>query len=170
MIIRKATKQDFDDIYKLIQEAFTTAEVSDGKEQDFVLELRARNTYVEELEFVAQDDDGELIGHIMFSKQLVNLQQGEVNALLVAPLCVKLSQRNCGIGTKLMQYGFVQAEKLGYNTAFLIGNPEYYKRFGFKQTGVWHIKNTTGLPDKYVMAAEIVKNSLDNVCGEVNIH
>ena len=53
MTIRPAQAGDYSEIYSLVQTAFATAKVSDGTEQDFVLELRRRDTYRPELELVA---------------------------------------------------------------------------------------------------------------------
>ena len=41
MIIRQETEKDFKEVYKLVKDAFETARVSNGKEQDFVNEIRA---------------------------------------------------------------------------------------------------------------------------------
>ena len=91
MKIRVVNKSDFKDIYNLVKEAFKTAQVSDGNEQDFVLELRKRVFYIPSLEFVAEEQ-GKLIGHIMFTKQAVDLEKGKLKALLIAPLCVDLAR------------------------------------------------------------------------------
>ena len=56
MTIRPAQAGDYSEIYSLVQTAFATAKVSDGTEQDFVLELRRRDTYCPELELVAEED------------------------------------------------------------------------------------------------------------------
>ena len=61
MTIRKAAQEDHPSIYHLVRTAFATARVSDGTEQDFVLELRRRDTYRPELELVAEEN-GQLIG------------------------------------------------------------------------------------------------------------
>lgn len=87
MDIKLVNKEDYDKIYTFVEEAFKTAEVSDGTEQDFVLELRKSRNYVPELEFSAYDKNI-LIGHIMLTKQ--NLKSNKpVKAVLVAPLSVK---------------------------------------------------------------------------------
>lgn len=169
MIIRQATEMDFANIYDLIKRAFQTAEVSDGNEQNFVEELRKRKTYLPKLEFVAEIDD-KLIGHVMFSKQEVNLTKGEVRALMLAPLCVDVNYRNKKIGTKLVHYGLVKAKNLGYNAVFLLGNPEYYKRFGFKQINNWNLQNGSGVPDEFVLGKELVANCLDTVDGKIDLH
>lgn len=168
MIIRQAKKEDYDNIYEFVKEAFSTADVSDGTEQDFVVELRGGSTYIPKLEFVALDGE-ELVGHIMFTRQEVVKKNSIYMGLLVAPLSVKLSHRSEGVGTALMHHGFEEAEKLGYEAAFLAGNPEYYSRFGYEQTTVFGIKNVTEIPDQYVLGCEIKKGSLANVRGTISL-
>ena len=68
MDIKLVNKENYDKIYTFVEEAFKTAEVSDGTEQDFVLELRKSRNYVPELEFAAYDKNV-LIGHIMLTRQ-----------------------------------------------------------------------------------------------------
>lgn len=93
MGIRIVRKEDCDQIYRLVQTAFSTAQVSDGTEQDFVLELRRRPGYIPGLELAAEEN-GRLVGHIMLTEQAVEGRQ--VKALLLAPLCVALEYRNRG--------------------------------------------------------------------------
>ena len=68
MDIKLVNKEDYNKIYTFVEEAFKTAEVSDGTEQDFVLELRKSSNYEPELEFAAYDKNI-LIVHIMLTKQ-----------------------------------------------------------------------------------------------------
>ena len=67
MIIRQETKQDFKEVYKLVKDAFETARVSNGKEQDFVNEIRAGEKYIPELSLVVEEQK-RLIAHIILSK------------------------------------------------------------------------------------------------------
>lgn len=168
MKIRKVIETDYQNIYDLVKIAFETAEVFDGTEQEFVLKLRSSETYIPDLEFVAEDKD-ELIGHIMMTKQVVNTDTDRYVGLLVAPLCVKLEYRNNGVGSELMNYACKQAFKLGYKAVFLVGNSEYYKRFGFCQTNVYDIKNNSEIPDQFVLACELEPNALLEVRGSINI-
>lgn len=168
MIIRQARKEDEKEIYNLVEEAFKTAEVSDGKEQDFVYELRKRNTYIKELEFVAEED-GILIGHVMLTAQEIEDGLDTYTGLLIAPLCVKLENRNNKVGTKLMKYGFSKAMDMGYKAVFLIGNPKYYNRFGFKQVNEFGIKNISDVPDEFVLGCELEKGALKDIKGKINI-
>ena len=168
MQIRNIRKDEFEEVYELVETAFKTAEVSDGSEQDFVNELRAGENYIQDLEFVCVKDE-ELIGHVMLTHKSFNTQSGNKDALLLAPLCVKEEYRSKGVGSALVNHALSCAEKLGYKVVFLVGNPDYYGRFGFKQTGSFGIKNASEIPDRFVLACEIEKGVLDGSNGQINI-
>lgn len=168
MIIRQEIPKDFNNIYNLVKTAFETAEVKDGDEQNFVNKLRRSKNYIPELALVAENINL-IIGHIMFTKLDVTYGENIYTELLVAPLCVALEYRNKGIGKKLMEYGFKEARRLGYSAAFLCGNPEYYKKFGFKPTSYFGIENKSNIPDKFVMSCELFSDALKNKKGSVNI-
>lgn len=87
MEIRQAHKQDYKEIYEFVKIAFQTAKVSDGTEQDFVLNLREGNSYIPELELIAVEDK-QIIGHIMFTKQIIKTEQGEyIRIISCTTLC-----------------------------------------------------------------------------------
>ena len=165
MHIKLVNKEDYDKIYTFVEEAFKTAEVSDGTEQDF--ELRKSSNYVPELEFAAYDKNV-LIGHIMLTRQILNSNK-PVKAVLVAPLSVKKEYRSRGVGTSLMKYALNESVKQGFNSAFLIGSPLYYKRFGFNETNTYNIKNISEVPDKFVLACELVPETFKNINAEIKI-
>lgn len=167
MNIRKAIKEDYENIYNLVKVAFETAEVSDGDEQDFVLDLRKGQNYLPELEFVAEEA-GQLIGHIMMTKLTVQTENGEFTGVLVAPLCVALSYRNQGIGGDLMRYACKQAVEAGYTAAFLVGNPKYYGRFGYCRTADFGICNGTKIPDEFVLGCELIIDALKDINGTIH--
>ena len=70
MLIRRERPEEFSRIYDLVKIAFQTAKVTNGKEQDFVNQLRAGDNYIPELALVAEED-GKLIGHIMLTKTYI---------------------------------------------------------------------------------------------------
>ena len=139
MQIRKERQEEFEQIYQLVQEAFTTAQVSDGTEQDFVEELRRRGGYLPEFALVAEQDGG-LVGHIMLTKtKWIDAKGEEENALLLAPLCVKEGYRSQGIGGKLIAEACRRAADAGYSAVFLIGNPDYYMLWLCMYRGIRHL-------------------------------
>lgn len=167
MIIRKENPNDYIQIYNLVKTAFTTAEVSNGKEQDFVNELRDSENYIPELSLVAELD-GYLVGHIMLSKKYINDGDITHEILYLAPVSVIKKERTKGIGSQLINESFRIALEFGYSAVILVGNPAYYSRFGFKTSSEWNIVNTQGIPDPFVMACELVPGSLSSVKGTIS--
>ena len=112
MTIRPAQAGDYSEIYSLVQTAFATAKVSDGTEQDFVLELRRRDTYRPELELVAEEN-GQFIGHILLTPLPVPGAPEGLRGLMVAPLCVRLEDRSRGLGGQLLHEGAAGRQSWG---------------------------------------------------------
>lgn len=165
MIIRPEEEKDFDEVYRLVQTAFKTAQVADGNEQDFVVQLRKSPGYISELALIAEDN-GELIGQVMLTR--FDIEGHEV--LLLAPLCVALDYRSKGLGGQLIKEAFERARDMGFTAVILVGNPDYYSRFGFKPSIDFNIKNTDKIPDKFVQVCELVPHALDDVAGTVTFH
>ena len=166
MNIRTALENDFEAIYNLVKTAFETAKVSDGTEQDFVLDLRSRSTYIPHLEFVAEED-GNLIGHILLTEAHINTNKN-ASFLLVAPLCVDIEHRNCGIGAALMEHALNKGKELGYDAALLVGDPAYYSRFGFAEIKSLGLTNDTGLPDMFVLGLKLTPSTFKDLSGSVS--
>lgn len=164
MVIRRETPEEFSQIYDLVKVAFQTAKVSDGKEQDFVNQLRSGGNYIPELALVAEED-GKLIGHTMLTKTYIVASDNKFETLLLAPLSVALEYRNRGIGSDLVKESFKLAKEMGYTSVLLVGDPAYYNRFGFKTAVNFGIKHQHNIPDEYVMACELVPDALCEISG-----
>lgn len=167
-IVRQITEADYTTVYKLIKTAFETAEHRDGDEQDFAVNLRNGDNYIPELDLVAERD-GKLPGHIMFTKTYVTKPDGSrYNTLMVAPLAVLPEYRSIGVGSALMKEGLRIAQNMGYQSAFLIGDPNYYQRFGYKLTHLYGI-NHENMPAEYLQVKELTQGALDGVTGMINL-
>lgn len=195
MIIRRETEKDLDGIYTLVKVAFRTAKMTNGKEQDYVLELRAGGGYIPELALVAEEA-GELIGHIMFTRTFIS-ESGEdagdfaepggaggagatgagsvspgcrrkFEVLYVAPLSVVLERRGKGVGSALMLEGLRLGKGLGYKAVVLVGDPAYYHRFGFRTAADFGIGQHAHIPDANVMACELFPGALAGVSGRID--
>lgn len=167
-IVRQITEADYTTVYNLIKTAFETAEHRDGDEQDFAVGLRNGENYIPQLDLAAELD-GKIIGHIMLTKTYVTKPDGsKYPTLLVAPLSVLLEYRNVGAGSALMKEGLRIARTMGYDSAFLIGDPNYYQRFGFKLTHLYGI-NHESLPAEYVMVKELAPEALNGITGLIKM-
>ena len=168
MKIRQANKDDYDNIQELVKGAFHTAQMPYENEDVFVLDLRTRDSFIPELELIAEEN-GELVGHIILTKQIVKTKDEEyAGGLLLAPLCVKLEYRNKGIGAELTYAGLEKAKELGFTSVFLVGYPKYYTKFGFKEIGEFRIENKTGIENKFVLGYELIEGCLSDVGGMID--
>jgi predicted N-acetyltransferase YhbS len=50
----------------------------------------------------------------------------------------------------------------------LVGNPDYYCRFGFAPSSRFGITNTNDIPEQYVMALELRPSALRGIQGAVS--
>jgi len=164
MIIRRERPEEFVLIYELVKVAFQTARFSDGQEQDFVNALRGGDSYIPELDLVAEEN-GTLIGQIMLTKTEIVDGGNRFETLLLAPSSVALEYRNRGVGSSLIQESFKLAREMGYSSVILVGDPAYYRRFGFKATLDFGIKPKLDIPDENVMVCELVPGTLDGISG-----
>ena len=78
------------------------------------------------LALTAHDDTG-LVGTV----RLWNVAADGRPLLLLGPLCVAPALAGKGIGAGLMQLAIARAGLLGHDGIVLVGEPDYYARFGF---------------------------------------
>lgn len=168
MLIRCETPMDYPEIRRLVKTAFETAKVSNGEEQDFVETLRSRNVHIPELALVAEEA-GVLIGHIMLTRiPFAAADGGRVGALLLAPLSVLAEYRNRRVGANLVREAMRRAALMEYDAVFLVGDPVYYRRFGFVGVVDKGIRHASEIPDEFVQVAELRPGGVRE--GTVSIH
>lgn len=91
--------------------------------------LRTNATAIDHLSF-ACTDDGRLLGSI----QCWPVQVENAPLILVGPVAVATARQNEGIGRSLMQQMLSALSKRDAPMV-MIGDPEYYGRFGFSSEG-----------------------------------
>jgi putative acetyltransferase len=164
--IRSEAGTDFAAVHDLVRDAFATLPEAEGDEQDFVAAMRTHEGYIPDLALVAERE-GEIVGYVMLTETRVDGPEGGPPVLLLAPLCVTPKGRSRGVGAALMHEAFRRAEKLGYDAVFLAGNPRYYRRFGFHATVSFGIGHSMPVPDKYIMARELLPGALGRRKGVI---
>jgi len=168
MIIREESPAEYPLIYDFVREAFKTARVSNGEEQDFVRKLQTSDRYIPSLSLVAVEN-GRIIGHVMLSKIQIKSKERPFESLLLAPLSVAGTHRNQGVGSSLVKTAFETAKWMGYTSVLIVGNPAYYSRFGFRSAKSFGITSAESLPENVFMACELVPDSLKGVSGTVDL-
>lgn len=156
MLIRKEEPRDYETIYSVVKAAFDSAERADGNEQDLVNALRKGEAFIPDLSLVAETD-GEIVGHIMFTKAAA----GENTVLALAPLSVLPEYQRMGIGISLIKAGHRIADELGYSYSIVLGNPQYYSKAGYLPADKFGIKSPFDVPSENFMACKIKENAPD---------
>ena len=119
MRLRHETEADRPTIRRVVEAAF-------GREDEAHLVDRLREDGDAAIELVAEKD-GEVAGHVLFSR--LRAPEG---ALALAPVSVRPDLHGNGIGAALIREGLEQARKAGAGAVFVLGDPPYYTRFGFR--------------------------------------
>lgn len=130
MIIRQETSEDIESIFNLTTEAFEPMSYSDGSEPKIINDLRSNGDLA--LSLVAVDQ-GKVVGHVAFSPITINSVEDDWFGL--GPISVLPERQRSGVGTQLINDGFRRLKQLGANGVALIGDPNYYGRFGFTGDG-----------------------------------
>ncbi|AXS41677.1 N-acetyltransferase [Breoghania sp. L-A4] len=108
-------------------------------------------------------DSGALIGTVRLWHVTVN----GCRALLLGPLAVSHLHQGCGLGAKLMRAGLNRAAMAGHQAVILVGDAEYYSRFGFS-AGLAQGLDLPGPVDRArLLATELVAGALVHAHGMV---
>lgn len=103
--------------------------------------LREGATAIPALSLAARDGD-RLVGTLQsWPVALVEPNGARADLVMVGPVAVLPELQGAGIGTALMQALIDAADALGETALMMIGDPDYYARFGFdaRATGGWRI-------------------------------
>jgi len=74
--------------------------------------------------------DGRVVGHVAVSP--VTISDGSAGWFGLGPISVAPALQRQGIGSALMREAIGRLRALGASGCFLVGNPAYYERFGFR--------------------------------------
>ena len=98
-------------------------------------ELRDGEAWLPALSLVATGPDGDVTGHVLCTRAHVE----EAPVLALGPLTVRPESQRGGAGTALMHAVLGAADALGEPLVALLGDPGYYRRFGFRLAGQYRI-------------------------------
>jgi putative acetyltransferase len=127
MIIRDETLIDVEAISEVTMAAFRTLAISRHTEQFIINALRPAGALT--LSLVAESH-GRIGGHIAFSP--VTISDGTTGWYGLGPVSVWPEFQRKGIGTALINEGLSRLKALGGKGCVLVGDPNYYRRFGFR--------------------------------------
>jgi putative acetyltransferase len=163
MIIRSERKDDYDTIYQLNVLAFENRLA----EADLVDRIRKSQDFIPVLSIVAEVN-GQVVGHILFSKIGIVSNNIIIPALALAPMAVLPNFQKQGIGARLVRDGLNKCRELGHNIVVVIGHPWFYPKFGFKSARKYGLEcDQYNVSDDVFMVVELDERALQDVQGIV---
>ena len=115
-------------------------------EADLVENLRGDGDMV--LSLVAEDD-GVVVGYVGFSRLILEDEESFA-AVALAPLAVYPEYQQQGVATRLIRDGHACLAAIGETLSVVLGEPDYYKRFGYSNHRVAQFSSEYQSP--YLMA------------------
>lgn len=148
------------------REALLDRAMGPGRKRKSSEKLRRNRQPAEGLALVARDAAGTLVGTVrLWHVEAGRNHAGPVKALLLGPLAVDPSQEGQGIGTRLMRAALEAAAARGHGAVLLVGDPDYYVRFGFSAEKTGPLVMPGPFERHRFLARELVPGHLDGAAG-----
>lgn len=110
---------------------------------------------------------GEVIGHVMVSPVGVGAAS---SAPGLAPLAVHPGRQGRGVGAALVRAALEACRRRSDPVVFVVGDPAYYGRFGFRDASPHGLRYHEPLPAGAFQVAELTPGALPCFAGEVRYH
>ncbi|WP_344844907.1 N-acetyltransferase [Kribbella ginsengisoli] len=105
-----------------------------GDHGGVVAELAGALRETSGLSLVAEQD-GRVVGHVMFSGSLLDAARRLVEVQVLSPVGVRPEVQRRGIGAALIRHGLEILGRRGVPLVWLEGDPGYYSQLGFQAGG-----------------------------------
>ncbi len=125
-IIRRERPDDHAAIGDVINSAFLGKPYAGGDEAELVEKLRRDNALSVSL---VAELEGSVIGQVVISP--ARASDGTQGWFGLGPIAVLPAHQKIGIGSQLVRAGLQAIAELGAIGCILVGDPGYYRRFGF---------------------------------------
>jgi len=151
MIVRRERPADIAAIRRVHEAAFPSP-----TEADIVDALRSAGRLT--ISLVAEER-GTVIGHIAFSPMRFEGAPDLAGALGLAPVAVHPQFQGKGTGASLIREGLAACREVGCTCVVVLGEPAYYRRFGFLPAWRWGLDNEYEAGDAF-MAMELQSGAI----------
>lgn len=126
-LLRDEKSADVAAISQLTERAFRDMVYASHTEQFIVDALRRVGALTVSL---VAEDSGRVIGHVAISP--VTISSGATGWYGLGPISVWPENQGQGVGSALMDASLAKLKSLGAAGCVLLGDPQYYARFGFR--------------------------------------
>ena len=139
MIIRLEEEDDYLEVENMVRNSFWNIYRPGAFEHYIVHNLREDESFIKDLDYVIENDD-KIIAHINYSKGKIDFaNQKTADGVVLGPISVDVNYQNQGYGSKLIEHTLGLIEEMDIPLVFVIGDENYYHRFGFESASKYGI-------------------------------
>lgn len=109
----------------------------------------------------------DIVGSAVLSPVTVMPTVPGLKMLALGPLGVLPAYQQQGIGSTLMRHAIEQSRADGWHAIVVLGDPEYYRRFGFRAAARFGLTSEFDVADEAFMLLELVAHAVGGVKGVV---
>ena len=155
--IRQERAADAPAIRRVNEEAFGQRD-----EADIVDALRKN---CDDLLSLVAVDDGEIVGHALWSPATIESGGPVFEGMGLAPVAVLPKCQRKGIGTALINEGIGRLRSQGCRFIIVLGHPGYYPRFGFVPASRHGVKSEWDMPENAFLVLMLDAANASSVHG-----
>jgi putative acetyltransferase len=116
------------------------------------------------------EEEGKIIGHILFTPAWIETAQKTVHGMGLAPLAVAPECQRKGVGTALIQSGIEELRAADTPFIVVIGHPGYYPKFGFEKGSKYGFRSEYDeVPDDAFMLLVFQPEAIQGIRGTIKI-
>ncbi|MEA2008625.1 MAG: N-acetyltransferase [Chloroflexota bacterium] len=112
------------------------------------------------------EEDGEIIGHIMFSPVSLT-EHPNLRIMGLGPLAVIPEHQRKSVGAALIRAGLERCKGQGFDAVVVLGHPLYYPSFGFLPSTRFDIGCEYDVPAEVFMVMELQPGTLNGKTGTI---
>jgi len=143
MTIREEIQADVVAIDAVLRDAFPADD-----EAKLVRALRDNGNAI--LSLVAEEE-GEVVGHILFSPMRNEVGDVHEKGVGLAPMAVRSDRQRQGIGKRLIEESLKRLTTDGFEFVVVLGHLDYYPKFGFRRADQFGIENEYGVGAEFMI-------------------
>ncbi len=163
--LRLEEKKDYNRVEEVTREAFWNVYVPGCDDHLLIHKLREKKQFIKALDFVATHND-KIVGNIVYVEaKITGNDDKDYKIVAFGPVSVLPEYQHQGVGSKLIKHTAQLAKEMGYKAILIYGEPEYYKRFGFKVSKEYKITNGDKKYPAALQVLELYPGALSGIEG-----
>ena len=128
-------------------------------------QLRNSANKVDNLSYVIKDNSKKVVGSIRFWN--IKVDSHSSRGLLLGPLAIHPIYQSEGLGEKLVLNGIEKAHSDNWNWIVLVGDLDYYSKFGFSKNPTRGISIRNSLDNSRLLGLDINDSFLEAAVGSL---